>query len=221
MDKNELVNIVLNNEKLIYSIVNKIKGYYDKNDLYQVGVIGLIKAYRNYNDSYNTKFSTYAFSYILGEIKKYIREDRGIKISRDLFKLSNKIDQAREVLAQRLMHEPTLKELSLFLEIDEQQISEALGIHEYIQSLDVPLNEDGKELTLYDNIQQEERIEMIDKINLDDGISNLSLEDQKLIYMRYLDDKTQQEIADTLGLTQVQVSRQEQKVLTKLRSNLI
>ncbi len=221
MTNNELLDIILNHEKLIYAIINKMKGKYDQEDLYQVGVIGLIKAYRNYNASYGVKFSTYAFSYILGEIKKYIRENKGIKISRDLFRLSSKIERAQDLLSQKLMRIPTVKELSIYLEIDEDRITEALNIHNYIQSLDIPINDDGKELTLYDSIQQEEDINLLDKIYLDEEVAKLPIEEQAIVHLRYKEDQTQMETATFLGLTQVQVSRREQKVLTKLRGIIV
>jgi len=219
-NNDELLNIIKSHDKLIHSIVNKIKGHYDRNDLYQVGVIGLIKAYRNYKEEYGAKFSTYAFSYILGEMKKYTREDKGIKISRDMFKLNNKIEQVKDMLSQKLMREPSTSELSKFLEIDEYEITNALSINNYIQSLDVPTNNDGKELNLYDNIKQEEVVDIIDKISLKEQLESLSEKDQKLIQMRYINDQTQTEVANILGLTQVQVSRREQKVLTRLRINM-
>lgn len=222
MQNNEALMEVINDyEKLIYSIVNKIKSHHDYDDLFQVGVIGLIKAYRNYDQSYGTKFSTYAFPYILGEIKKFVREDRGIKISRDLFRLSDQIERARDLLAQKLMRVPSISELAIYLEIDEDKINEALNIHTYIQSLDVPVNDEGKELTLYDSISVTEPIDLLDKLYLKELIISLPTADQQLIYMRYEKDRTQNEIANTLGLTQVQVSRQEQKVLTRLKKSML
>ena len=222
MQNNEaLMEVINDHEKLIYSIVNKIKNHHDYDDLFQVGVIGLIKAYRNYDQSYGTKFSTYAFPYILGEIKKFVREDRGIKISRDLFRLSDQIERARDLLAQKLMRVPSISELAIYLEIDEDKINEALNIHTYIQSLDVPVNDEGKELTLYDSISVTEPIDLLDKLYLKELIISLPTADQQLIYMRYEKDRTQNEIANTLGLTQVQVSRQEQKVLTRLKKSML
>ncbi|MGI6325142.1 MAG: sigma-70 family RNA polymerase sigma factor [Bacilli bacterium] len=222
MQNNEaLMEVINDHEKLIYSIVNKIKSHHDYDDLFQVGVIGLIKAYRNYDQSYGTKFSTYAFPYILGEIKKFVREDRGIKISRDLFRLSDQIERARDLLAQKLMRVPSISELAIYLEIDEDKINEALNIHTYIQSLDVPVNDEGKELTLYDSISVTEPIDLLDKLYLKELIISLPTADQQLIYMRYEKDRTQNEIANTLGLTQVQVSRQEQKVLTRLKKSML
>ncbi len=220
-NKEELINIIKSHEKLIYSIANKIKGHYDRDDLFQVGVIGLIKAYQNYNEEYQAKFSTYAFSYILGEIKNYTREDKGMKIGRDLFKLKNKIEKAKDMLSQKLMREVTTSELALFLEIDERSIINALNIHNYIESLDYFASNDGRELSLYDTIKQEEAVDIIDKLSLEEQIANLSKEEQKLIYMRYMDNQTQTEVARNLGLTQVQVSRKEQRVLIKLRKNML
>ena len=95
LDKNDLVNLIVKNENLIYSLANRFSSYSSKEDLYQIGIIGLINAYRNFNPNRGCKFSTYAFPYILGEMKKYVREDIGIKISRDTIYLCSRIERAR------------------------------------------------------------------------------------------------------------------------------
>ena len=141
--------------KLIYSIASYFEGYRSKEDLYQAGYIGLITAYNNYDDSYNTKFSTYAYTYILGEMKKLVREDKGIKISRNITSLNFKIEKARILLSQKLMRIPTNQELSNFLEISLDMINEASKIVS-IQSFDDPINSDTKEINLYDVIKKDD-----------------------------------------------------------------
>ena len=133
----ELSRIIIENEKLIYKITHFFNNYSNKDDLFQVGCIGLIKAYKNYKDDYNTKFSTYAYSYVLGEIKKYVREDKGIKISKDITKLNLKIEKAHLILSQKLMREPSIKELSDYLGIEEYYISEALLSNNVLSFLDL------------------------------------------------------------------------------------
>lgn len=216
----ELLNIIVDNEKLIYAIINKVYGYYDYKDLYQVGVIGLLRAYRNFDNNFGVKFSTYAFPYILGEIKKYLREDRIIKVGRDVMRLKGAIERAKESLAQVLMREPSTMEIALFLEIEESRIIDALNINNPIQSLDYLLNGEGTPTTLYDTISDENNIDLLDKLCLKEEIEKLPSIDQQLIAMRYSEGKTQTEIATVLGLNQVQVSRQERRILTKLRENL-
>lgn len=216
----ELLNIIKDNENLIYKITHYFTNYSSKEDLFQVGCIGLIKAYYNYKDNYNTKFSTYAYPYILGEIKKYIREDKGIKISRDITKLNLKIEKANLMLTQKLMRIPTISELSEYLGIDEYYISEALNSNNVVQSLDEPITDKGKELTLYDTVSNIENLDMDMLIALKYELSQLDESDYKIISGRYLEDKTQTELASNLGINQVQVSRREQKILTKLKDKL-
>lgn len=216
----ELSKIITDNENLIHKITHYFSNYPNKDDLFQVGCIGLIKAYKNYKDEYNTKFTTYAYSYILGEIKKYIREDKGIKISRDITKLNLKIERAHLILTQKLMREPSISELSNYLGIDEYYVSEALCANNVLQSLDEPLIDNGKELTLYDTVSKVENMDIDTLIALRRELSLLDSSEYQIISEHYLQDKTQSEIAENLGINQVQVSRREQKILTKLKSRL-
>ena len=148
----ELSKLITDNENLIYRITHYFNNYLNKDDLFQVGCIGLIKAYQNYKEEFGTKFSTYAYPYILGEIIKYIREDKGIKVSRDISKLNLKIERANLILSQKLMRMPTFSELSEYLGIDEYYISEALCASNVLESLDAAITTDGKDLTLYDTV---------------------------------------------------------------------
>lgn len=216
----ELLKLITDNENLIYKITHYFTNYSSKEDLFQVGCIGLIKAYRNYKDNYNTKFTTYAYPYILGEIKKYIREDKGIKISRDITKLNLKIEKAILILTQKLMRMPTIEELSKYLEIDEYYISEAINSNNVVQSLDEPIIDKGKELTLYDTVSNVDNMDIDMLLALRYELSQLEENDYKIISGRYLQDKTQSELANNLGINQVQVSRREQKILTKLKDKL-
>lgn len=218
---NKLLKIINDNENLIHKITHYFTNYPSKEDLFQVGCIGLIKAYHNYKDEYNTKFTTYAYPYILGEIKKYVREDRGIKISRDITKLNLKIEKANLILTQKLMRVPTIKELSQYLDIDEYYISEALNSNNVVQSLDEPINDNGKELTLYDTISNVDSMDLDTLLALKQELSLLDKNEYQIINERYLHDKTQSEVAHILGTNQVQVSRNEQKILTKLKDKLV
>ena len=118
----KLEQLILKYEKLIYSVMKIFRNYPNKEDLFQVGCIGLINAYNNYNSNINAKFSTYAYSYILGEMKKLVREDKGIKISRNISKLYTQIEKANMYLTQKLMRTPTIKEIAYLLQIDETKI---------------------------------------------------------------------------------------------------
>ena len=216
----ELSKLITDNENLIYKITHYFSNYSSKEDLFQVGCVGLIKAYKNYSENYNTKFTTYAYPYILGEIKKYIREDKGIKYSRDITKLNLKIERANIVLSQKLMRIPTYKELSEYLGIDEYFISEALCASNVLQSLDEPIVSDGKEITLYDTVPNVEMMDLDTLVSLRQELSLLDKNDYKIISGHFLQDKTQSEIASDLGINQVQVSRREQKILTRLKDKL-
>jgi|CZCB01.1.fsa_nt_gi RNA polymerase sporulation-specific sigma factor len=215
-------DILLENQNLIYSLTHSFSGYSNKDDLFQVGVIGLIKACQKYDANMGVKFTTYAYPFILGEMRKYVREDKGIKISRDIMKLNLKIEKASILLSQKLMREPTITELSQYLEIPEFQLAEAMKSINAIQSLDEPINgKDGKEMSLHETISDINDMDLNSLIQLRDELSRLTPFEKNLIEARYMNDLTQQETAKILGISQVQVSRKEQNVLTKLRSKLM
>lgn len=216
----ELLKIISENEKLIYKIVHFFSNYESKEDLFQVGCIGLIKAYQNYKEGFNTKFTTYAYPYILGEIKKYIRDDKGIKISRDISKLNLRIEKANILLTQKLMREPTITELSNFLGIDEIYIADALASNNIIYSLDEPVECMDDSICLYDKISSIENLDKDTLIALKQELMSLDKKDYDIINSHYFKDLTQSEIADELGMNQVQVSRREKKILTKLKDKL-
>lgn len=215
-----LEQIIEENKNLIYSISHYFENYPNKEDLFQAGVIGLITAYKNYDASFNNKFTTYAYTYILGEMKKFVREDKGIKISREITKLNLQIESATMLLAQKLMRQPTIKEVANYLEIDEYFIAEAMKSVNVLQSLDEPINNDGKQITLYDTVSEKRKNDLDELIALRGELALLSDVERKLIEQRYICDMTQSETAKALGMTQVQVSRKEQKVLTKLKNKL-
>ncbi len=220
ISKKELLNLIKDNENLIYSLANRFSSYNSREDLYQVGTIGLINAFYNFDKTRGSKFSTYAFPYILGEMKKYIREDIGLKVSRDIIYLGARIEKAKELLMQDLKRSPTIPELSAFLEIEDSKIVEALQLNLFIKSLDEPINKEGKDLTIKDYYYKEESVDRLDLIHLRNELSNLSKEDRMLLEFRFLQDKTQQEIADLMGISQVQVSRGVHKAQTKLKERL-
>lgn len=208
---------LLEYENLVYSIINKYSGF-DKDDLYQVGIMGLVQAYKNYKSSFNVKFSSYAYYYILGEVTKYIRENKSIRVSKDVLKLKSLIDKTKSLMMQRLGREPTISEVSLYLEIDEEKISDVLCSVCDVKSLDYVYDEDGNEmyasLGVYDNNMD------LDFINLRNVVDGLSDDEKELIISRYFDDMTQCEVSDKLGISQVQVSRKENKILEKLKNKI-
>ncbi len=213
-----ITDIILENQGLIYGIINKYKNYFEFEDLYQVAIMGLIKAYKNYQDIYNTKFTSYAYPYILGEVIKYVNEYRSIKLSKNNKLLYSKILKAREVLSQKLMKEPSNYELSLFLEIDEDIINEAIISNMATDSLDRIIFEDGKNFYLYDKLGY---VDMnIENYSLLREIENLDEEERQIIIGRYYQDMSQKEVGDSLGMYQVEVSRKEKKILQKLKDKI-
>lgn len=216
----ELNNLIIENKWLITSIINKYNGYFDIDDLYQVAVIGIIKAYKKYKKNLNIKFSTYAYNYIFGEVYNFVNQNKNIKLNRELLSLRKKIVEAKNILAQRLMREPTDKELSLFLEIDERILND-LNNYSSVDSIDRVICDDGKEVLLSDMIPSQNNDNNIDYIYLHQEMEKLDKEERKILNMRYFEDKTQSEVADYFGVNQVQISREEKKILKKLRQQML
>lgn len=220
MSKEELSDFIVNNQNYIYSIVSKYKNHAEVDDLYQVAIMGIIKASRNFNTNYNTKFTTYAYHYIIGEINQFLNKNRHIKISKEYLTIYKQIITAKNILTQKLMKEPTNFELSLFLEIDEKLIDNVMQMVSSVDSLDRTISSDGKDLSLYDTIDVSMTDEKLNYLDLKDEIDKLDEQSKRLIQERYFLDKTQSETAKILGINQVQVSRNEQKVLKLLKNNL-
>lgn len=199
---------LLEYDGLIYSIINKYKKY-DKDDLYQVAMIGLIDALKHYDDRYDTKFSSFAYYYIVGEVNKYIRENSSLKVSRDLIELKKKVLKAKEVISQKLGREATNLEVSLYLEVDENLVDEALISTDSVASLE----DSYLDPMSYDNTSAE-------ILDLRNELEKLPEKEKQLIYARYFEELTQRETSNILGISQVQVSREENKILNKLKTRL-
>ena len=215
-----LNQIIEENKNIIYSIIKKYTYYYDKEDLFQTATIGLIKAYNNYDSSKNTKFSTYAYTYILSEVLLYINNNRDIRLGKNYLKIYKKINEAKLVLTQKLMKEPTTYELSLFLELDENLINQVLALTQSFSNLEEIISKDGKNLTLLDVVSDKDKDKMIDNLILKETLNNLTEEERQILMLRYCDERTQQEVANILGTNQVYISRNEKKVLKKLKEDL-
>ena len=214
----DLGDIIIENEGLIYKKINKYKNYFEIEDLYQVAVMGLIKASKTYNSEYGTKFTSYAYPFILGEVIKYINEYRNIKISKDTAKLYSKILKAMEILSQRLMKIPSTYELSLFLEIDEAIIESVLTTNTTVESLDKIISQDDKNLELYNKFGYCDY--SIENYPLISEIEKLPPVEKAIIKSRYYEDLSQSETGQVLGMYQVEVSRKEKKILSKLKDNI-
>ena len=215
------MNSILDYQRLVYSIIRKYS--YNENDiedLYQVGMMALQKASEKYNPNIGSDFSTYAYLYIKGEILKYIRENKTLKISKEYIQLNKIINKTKEYLQQKYMREISIKELSEFLEISIEKINSVILSCENVKSMDYEYADDGKELNMYDSIGYVEKEYSEDIMDLREELNNLEDNDRKLINLRYFEDMTQKETANILGMSQVQVSRQETKILKKIKTNL-
>ena len=219
MPRNYEEELIKENEWLIYKIISKYRGYIEFDDLYQVASIGIIKASRNYKKEMNVKFTTYAYTYVLGEVIKFVNDYRSIKVSKEYQTLYSQILRCKDIMTQKLMKEPTVLELSIFMELDEHVIIEVMRANQEIDSLDKIISTDDMEMKLYEVIG----FEAIDleKMNLSNAIENLSDDEKKLIYAKYYLGNTQQEVGDMYNMHQVEVSRTLTKTLTKLKSKMV
>ena len=206
-------------ESLIWFVTKKFPYYPNKDDLFQVGCIGLMESYKNFDPSLGTKFSSYAYFYILGEMKKLVREDKSIKISREITKLNLKIEKFNLLLTQKLGRLPTTKELAEAIPIPESLVIDVINSRNVVHSMEEPIRTNGKEMNYHEVIgDKQEDLDLL--LDLKYELQRLSPEEQKFIYERYLRNKTQTEMAKQMNTSQVQVSRKEQKILSKLRRHL-
>ena len=210
--------LVEKNLALVKSIVKKFIGRgVEFDDLMQIGCMGLIKAIGNYSFDYDVRFSTYAVPMIAGEIKRFLRDDGIIKVSRSLKEQATAIFHANEILKNKLKRDPTLEELSAETGIDVEDIAVATeAVRAPVSIYEPAYDDDSKKTLLLDTLPVDSE-NMIDNIALKELLSRLSPEERKLIFLRFFRDKTQTEIARMLGISQVQVSRLIQKTLKKIK----
>lgn len=220
-DKAAREQLVEENVGLIWCVVKRFYGRgLENEDLFQIGSIGLLKAIDKFDLSYDVKFSTYAVPMISGEIKRFLRDDGMIKVSRTLKELSYKIFQTREKLLDLLGREPTIEELAEKMQIDKEEIVEALEAGSEVESIYKPIHQkEGTEIRLMDKLEEKEHREekILDHMLLQQLLGTLEKEERTLIYMRYFQDKTQSQVGKELGISQVQVSRMEKKIMENLR----
>lgn len=219
MAKEVLVN---ENSPLIKSVIRwfKDKGI-EYEDLYQLGSMGFLKAINRFDIAYNVKFSTYVVPMIVGEIKRFMRDDGAVKVSRSMKSLNIKISKFVETFFAENGQQATIFDIAEHFKISENEVVLAMDSAKMPVSIYTQLD-DGDEdgLTLVDRFDAGQNDDFIDKLALTELISKLDDRDKKIILMRYFDDKTQSEIADRLGVSQVQVSRLENKILENLRKKL-
>lgn len=221
-DKNELGKIVENNSGLVWSIVRRFKGRgYENEDLYQIGTIGLIKAIKNFNPEYEVKLSTYAVTYIIGEIKKFIRDDGIIKVSRSIKELCVKIKDI-ENRGIKEGKNVTIEEIARELKVEKEDIALAIDSMKQIESIYQEDSNDSK-LTIIDKVSsdKDETEITVNKIFIKELLNKMDSRDRQIIMLRYFNGKTQSQVAKMLNISQVQVSRIEKKILNKMKIELI
>ena len=209
---------------LVWSVARRFAGRgYDLEDLYQIGCIGLLKCIDKFEVSYDVKFSTYAVPMIMGEIKRFLRDDGLLKVSRSLKETAYKVYMAREQITNEKGLEPSLEELASALEIDKEDIVLALEANSEVESIYKTIYQnDGNSIYLIDKLEsrEDESQRAVNQIALDEVMAELNEQERAIIHMRYYEDKTQTEIAGLIGISQVQVSRIEKRVLVKMREQM-
>lgn len=215
--------LVEENTGLIWSVVKRFQGRgYDKEDLFQIGSIGLLKCIDNFDLERKVKFSTYAVPLIMGEIKRFLRDDGLVKVSRSLKEASYKIKREKEHYEKLYNREPTLKEIAATLDMDESDILMAMESGQDVCSLhQVIYQNEGDEIHLEDKLEQQSDLieQTVDNIYIQELLQKLNEQERKLIELRYFQNQTQAVIAGIMGISQVQVSRMEKKILEKLRTH--
>jgi len=223
-DKVALDYLIEMNLPLVSSISKKfLNRGYEYDDIFQIGCIGLVKAVNNFDDKFNVKFSTYAVPMIIGEIKRFLRDDGIIKVSRSVKNTARKLHYDKDSLTKKLGREPTIEELSQFSGIDKEEIITALESSSSMQYLyDTIHQDDGAPVLLIDKLSEdyEEDNEVIDKLALKEALTKLDMKSRQIILLRYFKDKTQIQVAKMMGISQVQVSRIEKKVLKIMKEKL-
>ena len=211
--------IIENNLGLVHSCANRFRGRgVEYDDLFQAGCVGLVKAADGFDHSRGVRFSTYAVPVILGEIKRIFRDGGSVKVSRTLKELSVKAGRIREAILQEHGREPLVSEIALALEIDEETAAQAINAAMPTISLTESDDEGSGQIDIAID-SQEDRV--VDLLALKEALSTLCAEDRRMIILRYFKNKTQSEVAKELGMTQVQVSRKEKKLLSGMRKFLL
>ena len=225
-DKDAMANLVENNQGLIWSIVKRFTGRgYELDDLYQIGMIGFIKSIRNFDINFDVKLSTYAVPYILGEVKRFIRDDGPIKVSRGLKDLNRKIIELQKEWISKKGREPSLGEISKILKVPKEEITLALDSSLPVNSIEENVyssDKEGSDLNILDTLKsnKDEANIITNKIALNKIINSLEKRDKEIILLRYFKDKTQAEVGKILGISQVQVSRIEKRILGEMKKQL-
>lgn len=216
--------LVLSNTGLVWSVVKKYRNRgYDAEDLFQIGCIGLMKAIDRFDPSYGVQFSTYAVPMIIGEVRRFLRDDGMIKVSRTLKETAVRARQLQAALEAKYGREPQMNELAEQMGISPEELASALSSVQEVESLQQTIYQsDGNAILLEDRLESDdnEQERLVNRLALKKIMCELEVQEQKIISLRYYYGQTQVQTADCLGISQVQVSRIEKKVLRKMRQLL-
>ncbi len=222
-DQDAKEKLIKENSPLIKSVIKRFKDKgLEYDDLYQIGCIGFLKAIKNFNPEYNVKFSTYVVPLVIGEVKRFMRDDGAIKVSRALKTLNLQINKYIEIFYEEEQRKPSIEELAKHFKVEEQDIIMAMDSAKMPLSIYAPIEDDEDSACMIDRIEQQEDYnnKLVNNIALKEVVKQLEPRERKIILLRYYYDKTQSEIAKTLNISQVQVSRLENKILNNLKNKL-
>ncbi|SES81719.1 RNA polymerase, sigma subunit, RpoX/SigF [Oceanobacillus limi] len=220
-DKHARDILVEKNIRLVWSVVQRFMNRgYDPDDLFQIGSIGLIKSIDKFDLSYDVRFSTYAVPMIIGEIQRFLRDDGSVKVSRSLKEVGNKIRKKKDELTKQYGRSPTVNEIAEALEISPEEVVHAQEASKAPHSIhETVFENDGDPITLLDQIADQDS-SWFDKLSLQEAIRGLNERERLILFLRYYKDKTQSEVAERLGISQVQVSRLEKKILFDMKDKM-
>lgn len=219
-----MTNLINDNQGLIWNIVRRFIGRnHEIEDLYQIGCMGFIKAVKRFDTEFDVQFSTYAVPYILGEIKKFIRDDGMIKVSRSVKELGIRVKQLQEEYIKKNHEEISIAQIAEKLNIEREEIIFAIEAQRPVESIyqeDNNDDNDKRELISKIHIDTNQESKIINSMALNQVINNLDTREKQIVILRFYKDKTQTEVGKMLGISQVQVSRMEKSVLEKMKQGL-
>ena len=212
---------VIANLRLVLSVVQRFSGHCDKSDdMFQVGCVGLLKAIDNFDETLNVKFSTYAVPMIIGEIRRYLRDNNSVRVSRSIRDVAYRALKVKEEIIKKENREPSVEEVAKILEVPLADVTSALDAISETVSLSEPVYNDGNEtVRIMDQISNEKDDDesLVEKMTLNDAIKNLTEREKEILVMRYYVGKTQMEVSEEVGISQAQVSRLEKNALKTLK----
>lgn len=221
-DKDKLAQLIEENKGLIWSIVKRFLGRgYESEDLYQIACIGFIEAIQRFDFDYEVELSTYSVQYMIGEIKKFFRDDGLIRISRSVKELGIKIKELERVYVIKTGESLCVTKLAEILELPEENIYIAMEAQKTIESINAKVGDDDREIVDLLVDEEDEQNKIVNKITILELIKKLNSRDREIINLRYFKDKTQSQVAKILGISQVHVSRIEKRILNEFKKNLL